>query len=81
MTWVETETVIELQPGIVAIEVYLQFENVQFPCKKNRFPFLIATAKSIGDVWMNRQSGVKMFLSVTTAHLIDFLNRRCHVNR
>jgi hypothetical protein len=34
MTWVETVTVIELQSGIVAIEVYLQFENVQFPCKK-----------------------------------------------
>ncbi len=33
---------------------------------------------------MNRQSGVKIFLSVITApivlgHLIDFLNRRCHV--
>ncbi len=34
---------------------------------------------------MNRQSGVKIFLSVITApivlaHLIDFLYRRCHVN-
>jgi hypothetical protein len=33
----------------------------------------------------NRRSGVKMFLSVITApivlaHLINFLNRRCHVN-
>jgi hypothetical protein len=39
----------------------------------------------MGDVWMNRQTGVKIFLSVITApivlaHLIDFLNRRCHVN-
>jgi hypothetical protein len=51
----------------------------------NLFPFPLATAKSIGDVWMNRQIGVKIFLSVITApivlaHLIDFLNRRCHVN-
>ncbi len=34
---------------------------------------------------MNRHSGVKMFLSViiapiVLAHLINFLNRRCHVN-
>jgi hypothetical protein len=34
---------------------------------------------------MNRQSGVKIFLSVITVpivlvHLIGFLNRRCHVN-
>jgi hypothetical protein len=28
---------------------------------------------------MNRQSGVKIFLSVIS-HLIDFLIRRCHVN-
>jgi hypothetical protein len=33
----------------------------------------------------NRRSGVKLFLSVITApivlaHLINFLNRRCHVN-
>jgi hypothetical protein len=36
MAWVETETVIELQPGIVvAIGVYIQFENVQFPSKKS----------------------------------------------
>jgi hypothetical protein len=27
MTWVETETLIEIQPCIVAIEVYLQFER------------------------------------------------------
>jgi hypothetical protein len=31
--WVETETVIELQSGIVAIEVYLQFERVVFVLK------------------------------------------------
>ncbi len=28
--WVETETVNELQSGIVAIEVYLQFERAVF---------------------------------------------------
>jgi hypothetical protein len=43
----------------------------------NPFPFPLATAKSIGDVWMNRQSEVKMFLAViiapiVLAHLIDF---------
>ncbi len=27
MAWVETETVIELQSGIVAIKVYLQFDH------------------------------------------------------
>ncbi len=27
MTWIETETVIKLQSGIVAKEVYLQFER------------------------------------------------------
>ncbi len=49
------------------------------------FPFPLATAKSMGDVRMYRISEVKMFLSVITApivlaHLIDFLNRRSHVN-
>ncbi len=34
MTWVDTETVIELLSGIVAIEVYFNF-NVQFPCKQS----------------------------------------------
>jgi hypothetical protein len=51
----------------------------------NLFPFPLATALSIGDAWMNRQSGVKMFLSAITApnvlaHLIDFLIRRWYVN-
>ena len=53
---------------------------------KNLFPFPLATAKLLGDVWMNRRSGVKMFLSVITAPLvlaliIDLLIRRCYVNR
>ncbi len=48
------------------------------------FPFPLAAAKLIGDVWMNRRSGVKMFLSVITAplvlvQLIYFLIRRCYV--
>ncbi len=52
----------------------------------NLFPFPLATAKLICDVWMNRRSGVKMFLSVITvplvlALLIDLLIRRCNVNR
>jgi len=51
----------------------------------NLFPFPLATALLIGDVMMNRQSGVKMFLSTITlptvlVHLIDFLIRRCYVN-
>jgi hypothetical protein len=33
MMWVETETVIELQAGIVAIEAYLQFERAVFVLK------------------------------------------------
>ncbi len=50
----------------------------------NLFPFPLATALLIGDVTMNKQSGVKMFLSAITppivlAHLIDFLIRRCYV--
>jgi hypothetical protein len=55
-----------------------------FPAN-NLFPFPLATAKSIGDVWMNRQNRVSIFLSVITVpielvHQIDFLIRRCHVN-
>ncbi len=47
---------------------------------KNPFPFPLATALLLGDVMMNRQSGVKVFLSVITApivlaHPIDFLIR------
>ncbi len=50
----------------------------------NLFPFPLATALLLGDVWMNRQSEVKMFLSAKTApivlaHLINFLVRRCYV--
>ncbi len=52
---------------------------------KNLFPFPLASALLIGDFMMNRESGVKVFLSVITApivlaHLIDFLIRRCYVN-
>ncbi len=51
----------------------------------NLFPFPLATALFIGDVVMNRRSGVKMFLSVITAplvlaELIGFSIGRCHVN-
>ncbi len=51
----------------------------------NLFPFPLATTKLIGDVWMNRWSRVKMFLSVITAplvlaQLIDFFIRQCYVN-
>jgi hypothetical protein len=65
--------------GIVAIEGHLQFERV-----KNPFPFPLATALLISDVMTNRQSGVKVFLSVITApivlaHPIDF-SIRCYVN-
>ncbi len=86
MTWVETETLIELQSRTVAIEVYLLFERAVSLPVNNLFPFPLATAKLIGDVWMNRRSGVKMFHSVITAPLelaqvIDFLIRRCSVNR
>jgi hypothetical protein len=38
MTWVKTETVIELQSGIVAIEAYLPFERAVF-VKKIYFHF------------------------------------------
>jgi hypothetical protein len=62
----KTETVIESQSGIVAIEVYLQFERAVF-CVKNPLPLPLATAKLLGDVWINRLSGVKMFLTVITA--------------
>jgi hypothetical protein len=37
MTCVETETVIELQSGIEAIEAYLQFERAVFVFKKISF--------------------------------------------
>jgi hypothetical protein len=42
MMWVETETVIEHQSGIVAIEAYLQFERAVFVLKI-LFPFPLAT--------------------------------------
>ncbi len=58
--------------------------NVSFLCKQS---ISISACYSLltGDVMMNRQSGVKMFLSAITAptvlaHLIDFLIRRCYVN-
>ena len=52
----------------------------------NIFPFPLATAFWIGIVSTNKQSGVKMVLSVITAPivlalLINFLNRRCNVNQ
>ncbi len=42
-------------------------------CVKNLFffPFPLAIAKLLGDVWMNRQSGVKMFLTAITAPIGD----------
>ncbi len=43
MIRVETETVIELQSGIVAIEAYLQFERAVFVLN-HLFPFPLATA-------------------------------------
>jgi hypothetical protein len=51
----------------------------------NLFTFPVARALLIGDVMMNKRSGVKMFLSVITApialaDLINFLNRRYHVS-
>jgi hypothetical protein len=57
--------------------------NVSFLCKQSISIF--ACYSFIGDVMMNRWSGVKMFFSVITvpivlAHLIDFLIRRCHVH-
>ncbi len=42
MMWFKTETVIELQSGIVAIQAYLHFEHAVFV--KNLFPFPLATA-------------------------------------
>ncbi len=33
MIWIKTETVIELQSGIVAIQAYLQFEHAVFVLK------------------------------------------------
>jgi hypothetical protein len=63
---VETETVTELQSGIVAIEVYLQFKRIVFGYK-NLFPFPLATAFLIGIVLTNRQSGDKMLFLALTA--------------
>jgi hypothetical protein len=40
----------------------------------NLFPFLLATAKSLGDVWMNRQSGVKFPLSYNCTNSIGASN-------
>jgi hypothetical protein len=75
--------VIQPQSGIVAIEGYLRFERVI--SLYNLFPFPLASALLLGDVMLNRQSGVNMLLSTITApivlaHLIDFLIRRCYVN-
>jgi hypothetical protein len=59
--------------------------NVQLTCKQ--FIYLSACYSFINRHCLDdRGSGVKMFLSVITApivlaQLIDFLIRRCHVNR
>ena len=56
---------------------------MSFLCKNSISP--LDTALLISHVWIHKQSGVNIFLSVITApivlaHLCDFLNRRCHVN-
>jgi hypothetical protein len=61
MRGVGKNTVSQLLSGIVAMEGYLQLK-CRFPVN-NLFPFLLATAQSIGDVWLIRQSGVKLFSS------------------
>jgi len=79
-------TVIQVLSAIVAMGGYFKFECVYFLCKNSIFPFLLVKAFWIGIVWTNRGSGVKMVLSFITAPivlalLINFLNRRCNVNR
>jgi hypothetical protein len=78
-------TLIQHLSAIVAIGGYFKFETYSYPVN-NLFPFPLASALLIGIVSTNRGSGVKMVLSVITApivlaQLIDFLVRRCHVNR
>ncbi len=58
MMWVETETVIELQSGIVAIEAYLQFERAVFVLKIY-FHFRLL---QLGDVLTNRGSDTNLAL-------------------
>ncbi len=60
--------------------------NVYFLCKTQYFRFHLLQPFWIGIVTTNRRSGVKMFLSVITApivlaRIINFLNRRCNINR
>ncbi len=57
--------------------------NLNVSCVKNLFPFPLATAKLNVDVWTNRQSRDKMFLSTITPPLswrnhtvVYFLNTR-----
>jgi hypothetical protein len=74
---------IQPRSGIVAIEGYFKFEHIF--SVNILFPYPLATALLIGDVMINRRSGVKMFLSVITApivlaQLIYFLFRRYYVN-
>jgi hypothetical protein len=63
MMGVGKDTVIQVLSAIVAIKGYFKFERVAFP-------FPLATALLIGDVWIHRQSGVKTFLSVITAPIV-----------
>jgi hypothetical protein len=84
MMWVRKVIVIQVLYGIVAIGGYFKVERV-FSLQNSLFPFSLATAFKIGDVKMNRRSGVKMFLSVITApivlaQLVGFLIRRCYVD-
>jgi hypothetical protein len=74
----------QLLSGIVVIKGYFKFEHV-VSLITIYFHLPLATASLIGDVMMNRRSGLKMFLSVITAplvwaQLIDFLIGLCHVN-
>jgi hypothetical protein len=70
----------------VGLEEHTNFSASVWHCGDDGyFPFPLATALLIGDVMINRRSGVKMFLSLITApivlaHLFDFLTRRCYVN-
>ncbi len=76
------DTVVQVMSTIVAIEGYFKFlckQSISISACYSFKPLLL------GDVWIHRQRGVKMVLSVITAQielteLIDFLIRRCYVN-
>ncbi len=85
MSGVGKNTIIQVLSAIVGIGGYFKFERV-LSLLNSIFPFPLVTAFWIGIVWTNRGSGVKMFLSFLTAPivlalLINFLNRRCNLNR